>query len=421
MSVTYPLGFVAAGVAAGLKKSGGLDLAVVVNRGTRPAAAAVFTPNRFAAAPVLWSREAITAAAPQGRCPVAVVLNSGGANACTGPAGYRHAQAEAEHLATRLGLPDATDVLVCSTGLIGELLPIDRVLAGIDDALAEIDGAGVASGGVADAAKVGPADAPTGGPASAADGGAAAAEAIMTTDTRPKTTAATAPAGYRIGGMAKGAGMLAPELATMLVTLTTDAVLTPAQAQTALEEACRTTFNRIDSDGCMSTNDTVILLASGESGITPDPAEFTATLTACCADLARQLIGDAEGASHDIRIDVTGATTEAAALAVARAIARSNLLKTAIFGNDPNWGRVLSAAGTVPPDVAPYDPTQVDVTINGVTVCVGGGVGADRDLVDLAGRDVGIVVGLSAGDASATLWTNDLTHDYVHENSAYSS
>ena len=430
MSVTYPKGFSAAGVAAGLKKSGGKDVAVVVNTGERVAAAAVFTPNRFAAAPVQWSRQAIAASAARGAVPVAVVLNSGGANACTGATGQQHAARTARRAADALGLGDASEVLVCSTGLIGELLPIEAVCAGVERALVEA------------------------GPAA---GGESAAEAILTTDTHPKTATAEATTGtgasmisteastigaatdtqgapttraatteseggaYRVGGMAKGAGMLAPALATMLVVVTTDAVLDNATAQAALAEACRTTFNRIDSDGCMSTNDTVILLASGASGAAPTPDEFTATLTTVCADLARQLIGDAEGASHDIRVEVVNAATEDGALEVARAIARSNLLKAAIFGNDPNWGRVLAAAGTVPPEVAAFDPDRVDVSINGVMVCLGGGVGADRGLVDLTPREVSIVVDLHAGDQAVTLWTNDLTHDYVHENSAYSS
>ncbi len=393
MSVTYPQGFLAAGVAAGLKASGAPDVAVVVNQGAQPTAAAVFTPNRFAAAPVLWSQRALAHALERGAPPVAVVLNSGGANACTGQPGYDDAVTEAQHTAQLLGLSEPEAVLVCSTGLIGEPLPLGKLLAGIDLAATS----------------------------ASADGGDAAAQAIMTTDTHPKTATADGQRGYRVGGMAKGAGMLAPALATMLVTITTDAVLTPDQAQEALETACRTTFNRIDSDGCMSTNDTVILLASGASGITPEPSEFAATLTSCCADLARQLIGDAEGASHDIRIDVIGSASEDGALAVARAIARSNLFKAAIFGNDPNWGRIVSSAGTVPADIAPYDPANVDVSINGVTVCVGGGVGADRALVDLSGREVRIVVDLHAGGESASLWTNDLTHGYVEENSAYSS
>ena len=392
MSVTYPQGFIAAGVAAGLKASGGKDVAVVVNTGEHPAAAAVFTPNRFPAAPVQWSRQAL---ARDGATPVAVVLNSGGANACTGDAGYQQAAREASCAAGLLGLDDNADVLVCSTGLIGELLPIDKVCAGIEQAVEQawqLESVG----------------------------GELAAEAILTTDTHPKTATARGD-GYLIGGMAKGAGMLAPALATMLVVVTTDAAMTNDQAQSALAEAVRVTFNRLDSDGCQSTNDTVILLASGESGTTPDPADFTTTLTEVCADLAHQLIGDAEGAAHVIALQVTGATSEDAGLEVARAIARSNLVKTAIFGNDPNWGRILAAAGTVPAAVAPYDSAQVDVTVNGVTVCRSGGVGDDRSLVDLTPRNTSIDVDLHAGAHTVTLLTTDLTHDYVHENSAYSS
>ena len=432
MSVTYPRGFDAAGAVAGLKKSGGRDVAVVVNTGDHPAAAAVFTPNRFAAAPVRWSQFALASAAARGAVPVAVVLNSGGANACTGEVGYQHAAQTAYRAADLLGLGDADQVLVCSTGLIGQLLPIEAVRAGVEQALAEAR--------------------PT------VSAGEAAAEAILTTDTHPKTATAersTTSAGpavgdpaigdlatdpatgdpafgdpasgdpatgdpatgnpatgnpttsrastYRVGGMAKGAGMLAPALATMLVVITTDAVLDDAQCQAALTDACRTTFNRIDSDGCMSTNDTVILLASGASGATPTTAEFTETLRGVCADLARQLIADAEGAAHDICVEVVNAATEDGALEVARAIARSNLLKAAIFGNDPNWGRVLAAAGTVPAELAPYDPDAVDVSINGVMVCQAGGVGADRDLVDLAPREVSIVVDLHAGDQAVAL------------------
>lgn len=385
--VTAPAGFRAAGVTAGLKPSGKPDVALVVNDGPLQVAAGVFTSNRVVAAPVVWSRQAVSDGVA-----TAVVLNSGGANACTGPEGFLDTHRTAEHVAEVLGA-SAGDVLVCSTGLIGERLPMDLLLPGIGAAAAALT----------------------------PDGGPDAATAIMTTDTVSKT-AAVAGDGWTVGGMAKGAGMLAPGLATMLVVLTTDAVVTGEQADAALRGATRTTFDRVDSDGCMSTNDTVLLLASGASGVTPDPEAFAAAVAAASADLARQLVADAEGASHDIAVTVTGATTEEAAVAVARAVTRSNLFKAAVFGNDPNWGRVLAAVGTVPEDVAPYDAALLDVSINGVQVCRAGGVGEPRDLVDLAAaREVRVDVDLHAGDAAATIWTNDLTHDYVHENSAYST
>ena len=385
--VTAPAGFRAAGVTAGLKPSGRPDLALVVNDGPLQVAAGVFTSNRVVAAPVVWSRQAVSDGVAS-----AVVLNSGGANACTGPEGFGDTHRTAEHAAQVLGV-SAGDVLVCSTGLIGERLPMPLLLAGVDAAAAAL----------------------------APDAGAQAAEAIMTTDTVSKT-AAVAGDGWTVGGMAKGAGMLAPGLATMLVVLTTDAVLTAEQADATLRAATRTTFDRVDSDGCMSTNDTVLLLASGASGVTPDPQELDAAVAAVCADLARRLVADAEGASHDIAVTVTGASTEDAAVAVARAVTRSNLFKAAVFGNDPNWGRVLAAVGTVPEDVAPYDAAALDVAINGVQVCRAGGVGDPREGVDLAAaREVRVDIDLHAGDATATVWTNDLTHDYVHENSAYST
>ena len=388
MSVTAPDGFRAAGVTAGIKASGKSDVALVVNDGPLAVAAAVFTANRFAAAPVLWSRQVVADGEVR-----AVILNSGGANACTGPEGFADTHHTAEHVAKALQASGfgtgAGDVAVCSTGLIGERLPMERLLAGVDAAVAALS----------------------------ADGGADAAVAIMTTDTVPKTAAVTT-GGYTIGGMAKGAGMLAPALATMLVVVTTDAVIDAELADSALRVAASLTFDRIDSDGCMSTNDTVLLLASGASGVEPDPGSFTDAVTSVCADLARQLIGDAEGASKDIVIEVGGAATEADALLVARAIARSNLLKCAIHGEDPNWGRVLSAAGTT---TAQFETEHVDVAMNGVWVCKGGGVGEDRSLVSLSGREVSIRVELGAGSQSATVWTNDLTADYVHENSAYST
>ncbi|WP_309080143.1 bifunctional glutamate N-acetyltransferase/amino-acid acetyltransferase ArgJ [Zhihengliuella sp.] len=385
--IAAPAGFRAAGVPAGLKSTGRPDVAVVVNDGPLKYAAAVFTSNRVAAAPVHWSRQVVS----DGRAD-AVVLNSGGANACTGPEGFGNTHRTAEHAAERLGV-SAADVVVCSTGLIGVQLPMDRLLPGVD---AAVEALGTGGGH---------------------DGGAAAAEAIMTTDSVPKQSG-FAGTGYSIGGMAKGAGMLAPGLATMLVVLTTDAAVEPAELDRALRAATRVSFDRADSDGCMSTNDTVVLLASGAAGAPADPDEFAAGLTAVCTDLALQLIHDAEGAAHDIAIRTFNAASEADAETVGRAVARSNLFKTAIFGQDPNWGRVLSAVGTTD---AAFEPDRLNVSINGVQVCRAGGVGEDRDLVDLSGREVTVEIDLAAGDAEATIWTNDLTHDYVHENSAYSS
>jgi glutamate N-acetyltransferase / amino-acid N-acetyltransferase len=388
MSVTAPLGFRAAGVTAGLKTSGRPDVAVVVNDGPLQVAAGVFTSNRFAAAPVEWSRQVLTDGEVH-----AVVLNSGGANACTGPEGFADTHTTAEHVAaslTRTGRETgAGEVAVCSTGLIGQRLPMGLLLPGVDAAITALS----------------------------ADGGGDAATAIMTTDTVAKQCTVAAE-GCTVGGMAKGAGMLAPGLATMLVVLTTDAVTTADDLDRALRAATHVTFDRIDSDGCMSTNDTVLAMASGASGVAPGLDLLTHMLTTACGDLALQLIHDAEGASKDIRIDVTRAATEADAIEAARTVSRSNLLKCAIHGEDPNWGRVLSALGTT---AATFEPSLVDVAINGVWVCRGGGVGDDRGLVDMTSRDVVISIDLGAGKASASLWTNDLTADYVHENSAYST
>lgn len=388
MSVTAAQGFRAAGVRAGIKQSGNPDVAVIVNDGPSDVAVAVFTTNAFAAAPVIWSRQVLA----DGTARV-VVVNSGGANACTGPEGFADTHITAEHaarLAQEVGQEiGAGEVVVCSTGLIGERLPMEKLLAGVDSAFA----------------------------AASAEGGESAATAIMTTDTVPKVSVAQG-SGYTVGGMAKGAGMLAPGLATMLVFLTSDALVTREVADAALRQATAFTFDRIDSDGCMSTNDTVILMANGASGVAPEPAEFSSVVREVCADLARQLIADAEGASKDIAITVNGAASESDALAAARAIGRSNLLKCAIHGEDPNWGRVLSALGTTS---ASFDPAAVDVSINGITVCRGGGIGESRELVDMGAREVFIDVELNAGESNATIWTNDLTADYVHENSAYST
>ena len=387
MSVTAPQGFRAAGVAAGIKATGERDVAVVINDGPSRAAAAVFTSNRFPAAPVTWSRQVVSG----GRVR-AVVLNSGGANACTGPLGFQDTHATAERLAAALD-DSAGEIAVCSTGLIGERLPMDKLLPAVDAAVSE---------------------------ASRSDG-VHAADAIRTTDTVVKISFRREGRGdgaYAIGGMAKGAGMIAPALATMLCVLTTDADLTSEELDSALRSATAVTFDRLDTDGCMSTNDTVLLLASGASGVRPDRRDFTRALTEVCADLARQLQLDAEGASKMITIEVVGAASEDDAVTVGRAIARSNLLKCAIAGSDPNWGRVLSAIGTTD---AVFESDQVNVAINGVWICRHGAAGESRSKVDLRGREVTITADLSAGPQSAIILTTDLTEAYVHENSAYSS
>jgi len=384
VSVTAASGFAAAGVVAGLKASGRRDLALVKNLGPLNAAAAVFTTNRCKANPVLWSEQVI-----QDGVVSAIVLNSGGANCYTGSQGFQVTHATAEAVATELGI-SAGDVLVCSTGLIGDQLPLDKLVAGVTTAANAL----------------------------ARDAGLGAAEAIMTTDTRAKEAQFRSPNGWTVGGMAKGAGMLAPGLATMLVVITTDAVRTSDQLDAALRRATRVTFDRLDSDGCMSTNDTVALLASGASGVEPGDDEFARALTDVCRDLAEQLQADAEGASHDIAIEVVNAASEDDAVIVGRAVSRSNLFKAAIFGNDPNWGRVLAAVGTTD---AEFDPYGIDVAINGVQVCTAGEPDQPRELVDLTPRAVHILIDLHAGEETATILTNDLTHDYVHENSAYAS
>ena len=383
MSVTTPKGFRAAGVTAGLKASGRPDVALVVNDGPNATAAAVFTANRCKANPVLWSEQACKDGQVR-----AVVVNSGGANCYTGPEGFQNTHGSAELVGSELGV-GPIDVVVCSTGLIGEQLDRDKLFAGIAAAAEQLT----------------------------LDGGPAAATAIMTTDTRPKQAVVAGP-GWSIGGMAKGAGMLAPALATMLVVVTTDADVDSQTVDRALRSATAVTFDRLDSDGCMSTNDTVLLMASGASGVTPDYDAFAAAVREVCHDLAQQLIGDAEGADHDIAVEVVNAATEADAVEVGRAIARNNLFKCAVFGKDANWGRILAAVGTTQ---AAFDPATLDVAFNGVWVCRDGGIGEPRDLVDLSERAVTVTVDLKAGAQSATIWTNDLTHAYVHENSAYST
>jgi glutamate N-acetyltransferase/amino-acid N-acetyltransferase len=381
--ITHPRGFRAAGVAAGLKSTGARDVALVVNDGPRHDSASVFTANRCKANPVLWSEQVVKDGTVR-----AVVLNSGGANCYTGPEGFLTTHAVAERVAGHAGI-GANDVVVCSTGLIGLANDRDQVLAGVDAAYAALD----------------------------PEGGADAASAIMTTDSVSKQVVVDG-AGWSVGGMAKGAGMLAPQLATMLVVLTTDAVVEAADLDTALRAATRVSFDRLDSDGCMSTNDTVTVLASGASGITPSVDDLTEALTRACTDLAMQLLADAEGADHEIAITTLGAASEDDAVTVGRSVARSNLFKAAVFGNDPNWGRVLASIGTTD---AAFDPADLDVAINGVWVCRQSTPAADPATVDLTPREVTVTIDLKSGDARATVWTNDLTHAYVHENSAYSS
>jgi len=383
VSVTHARGFEASGVAAGLKHSGGLDVALVVNRGPSHAAAAVFTRNRALANPVIWSKQAIADGVVS-----AVVLNSGGANCYTGAQGFQVTHSTAERAADLLGA-SAADILVCSTGLIGEQLDRNKMIHGVEISVAALNSAG----------------------------GLDAATAIMTTDTRPKQSVVEGN-GWSVGGMAKGAGMLAPGLATMLVVITTDADVSSPQLHASLVAATRVTFDRLDSDGCMSTNDTVALLASAASGVVPAAVEFTAALTEVCANLAVLLQQDAEGAAHDITIEVVNSATEDDAVEVGRAVARNNLFKAAVFGNDPNWGRVLAAVGTTG---AAFDPYNIDVSMNGVRVAHRGAPDQSRELVDLSGRAVHLVIDLNAGEATATIRTNDLTHDYVQENSAYAS
>jgi glutamate N-acetyltransferase/amino-acid N-acetyltransferase len=401
MSVTAASGFRAAGVAAGLKSSGAPDVALVVNDGPSSAAAAVFTSNRCRANPVIWSAEAIKTGSAR-----AVVLNSGGANCYTGAEGFQLTHATAELVADLLSGAGggsgpwaeegigAIDVQVCSTGLIGLLNDRDDLLAGVRAAHAALS----------------------------EDGGADAATAIMTTDSVSKQAVARGTdaegRAFTVGGMAKGAGMLAPALATMLVVVTTDADVDAATLDAALRRATRVTFDRLDSDGCQSTNDTVLLLASGASGATPDVDALAEQVTRVCHDLALQLLADAEGADHEISIEVRGAASEDDAVEVGRSVARSNLFKTAIFGKDPNWGRVLASVGTTS---ATFDPADLDVALNGVWVCRDSGPGEPATDVSLEERAVTVTIDLKSGEHTATVWTNDLTHAYVHENSAYST
>lgn len=386
MSVTAPKGFKSAGLATGLRKSGRPDMAIVVNEGPLSVAAGVYTTNRVEAAPVTWSR-AIT---KNGQAR-AVVINSGNANACTGSQGMKDAASMAEMLAQAVGC-ETEQALVCSTGVIGRAMPMDLIAKGIVKVANELS----------------------------EQGGENTALAILTTDTKAKTVIHEGD-GWSIGAMAKGAGMLAPALATMIGVITTDAVIDAKVAQNALDAAVEKTFNRLDSDGCMSTNDTVLLMSSGACGINVSPEVFEEALTSVCAQLALKLLGDAEGANHDIHITVTGAPTQAGALAGARAVSRSNLVKTAVYGNDPNWGRILAQIGTVSEKTLPFNPNAIDVSINGVKVCENGGLGADPTLVDMKPRQCEILIELKSGPASADLWTSDLTHEYVHINGDYTT
>ena len=386
MSVTHPAGFLAAGVAAGLKSTGAKDVALVVNQGPSFDSASVFTANRCKANPVLWSQEVVKDGTVR-----AVVLNSGGANCYTGSEGFATTHAVAERVADGLDI-GAVDVVVCSTGLIGLANPREDLLRGVDGCLEAL----------------------------ADDAGRDAAEAIMTTDSVAKQVVVEGPGGvgWSIGGMAKGAGMLAPQLATMLVVLTTDAVVPAAELDTALRAATGASFDRLDSDGCMSTNDTVTVLASGASGVRPSLTDFTGALSEACTDLTMQLLRDAEGADHEIAISVLNAASVADAIEVGRSVARSSLFKAAVFGKDPNWGRVLASIGTTQ---AAFDPADLDVAMNGVWVCRASTPAEDPAKVDLSGREVTVTIDLKSGGEQATVWTNDLTHAYVHENSAYSS
>jgi glutamate N-acetyltransferase / amino-acid N-acetyltransferase len=386
VTLTTPQGFRAAGVAAGLKSTGALDLALVVNDGPEHAAAGVFTRNKVKAAPVLWSQQVLTT----GRLR-AVVLNSGGANACTGPEGFQTAHATAEKAAEALGCAPL-EVAVCSTGLIGKQLPREAVLAGVEAAAAALGD-----------------DAPS---------ALAASTAIMTTDTVAKQSAYTDVSGWSIGGTTKGAGMIAPSMATMLTVLTTDAVVDAPVLDEALRAAVRVSFDRLDVDGSMSTNDTVLVLASGASGVAVDPSAFTTALTALCRDLAQQMQADAEGVTKRITVRVTGAATEDDAVTVARTIARDSLVKTAIFGSDANWGRIAAAAGYAD---AAVDPDRLDIVVNGVLLCRGGVAAGGRTDADLSGKEVLVEVALGLGVGTADILTTDLSHAYVEENSAYPS
>lgn len=377
-----PQGFRSASVAAGLKSTGALDLTIIENQGPNFTAAAVFTTNKVVAAPVTWSRQVA-----KGGIVRAVVLNSGGANACTGPQGFADTHKTAEHVGQSLNVSSG-EVIVCSTGLIGELLPMPKIIAGIESIV----------------------------PVLSNDGLQTSAQAIMTTDSVPKIATANFN-GAEFAGIAKGAGMLAPALATMLSVIMTDAVVSES-AQEIFQRATDRTYNRIDSDGCTSTNDTVLFMSSGASGVTITDHELEDMLMEVCGSLSAQLIADAEGSTKSVAIKVVNAASEKDAVEVGRACARNNLLKAAIFGGDPNWGRVLAAVGTAD---AQMDPLAIDVKLNGVQVCTNSAPDGDKTTVKFDARLVEIDIDLKVGTSTATIMTNDLTHDYVHENSAYST
>ena len=377
-----PNGFTAASCAAGLKSSGALDLTLIVNNGPLFDAAAVYTSNQVVAAPVIWSKQVT-----KEKIVRAAILNSGGANACTGPQGFADTHKTAEHVGEVLEISSG-EVVVCSTGLIGELLPMEKIISGID-----LIATGLHQNALEEVAK-----------------------AIMTTDSVAKIANFKSEK-FEVSGVAKGAGMLAPALATMLSVVMTDAIL-PLEAQEIFQRVCDRTYNRIDSDGCTSTNDTVLLMGSGASGFAPSETEIEESLMSVCGSLSQQLIADAEGSTKTVAIKVSGAASESDAVEVARACARNNLLKCAIFGGDPNWGRVLAAVGTAR---AQLNPLDIDVTLNGVQVAKSSAPFADRNLVSFADRLVTIDIDLKVGSAIATVYTNDLSHDYVHENSAYAT
>ena len=381
--MNFPQGFRAGAVAAGIKSSGALDLTIIENFGPLHVSAGVFTSNKVVAAPVTWTKQIVKGGAIR-----AVLLNSGGANACTGPQGFSDTHLSAETVANALNI-SSSEVAVCSTGLIGELLPMQKIITGIDQISRSMTSDSIEN----------------------------SARAIMTTDTKPKIATASV-RNSDISGIAKGAGMLAPALATMLSVVMTDAIVDPANILEIFTRVCDRTYNRIDSDGCTSTNDTVLFLASGSSGEHISDVEIESALMEVCGSLARALIADAEGHTKIVSIEVLHAKTETDAVAVGRACARNNLLKCALFGGDPNWGRILAALGTADAD---FDPTDVDVTLNGVMVSRSSGPGDDRTLVDLSGIDISIIINLKQGTECATIFTNDLSHDYVEENSAYAT
>jgi glutamate N-acetyltransferase/amino-acid N-acetyltransferase len=393
MSVTFANGFEVAGISSGLKASGKLDTCLLVNEGSINSFASVWTTNRVHSAPVRYSREALNETNGLAK---AFILNSGSANACTGKAGIKQSEDTAKFVAKTLGIPNYKEVQVSSTGRIGELIDLDKLFPGIEHAKTKLS--------------------------STIEAGEEAATAILTTDTFKKTATLESKTGYKIGGMVKGAGMIAPAMATMIAVVTTDALIDSKTLQRALDKAVKYSFNRIDADGCMSTNDTFCIMASGESGVEPDYEEFAENLTTVAKELAKQIIQDCEGATHDILVKVINVDNEDGALEVARSVSRSNLLKCAIAGNDPNWGRILANVGVVPESKVKFNQDEIDVYLNNVKVAENGAIGEDKSKVDLASnREVEIVIDLKSGTESAELWTNDLTYEYVRINSEYAT